>query len=234
MKGSEFYHLGKKVGEEESDPDTFAPVLGADGGHAVVPIATAHERKAVRADAGKGTVDGAAEVLVECGGINTAAIVEATFVLARGELVSLAEGHLLREDGGIASDGDILIGDKDKPEVVVGEGGTSTHVETLVPPMEYVAFGELVGRMVENLTTRVSRIGIKHRHNFLKLVAETCGATDLIESGAGKEARGIDLVEVPSVEHVVEGGVGGVDLEGGELVVPIVEDAGEFGVDFVG
>ncbi len=48
--------------EEESEPDAFAPAFDADAAHAVVPVAAAHERQAVRTH-GDRVIDGADAVI---------------------------------------------------------------------------------------------------------------------------------------------------------------------------
>ena len=125
----------------------------------------------------------------------------------------------------------ILVGHEDEPEVVVAEGGAGAEMEALVPPVEHIAFGELMGRMVENLAACVCRVAIEDRHDVLQLVAEACGTAHLVEAGTREETRGVDLVEIPAVEHVVESRVGRLHLYGGEFGVPIVDHALELGVD---
>ena len=52
--------------QEEAQPDAFARALDADQVHAVVPVAGAHQRQAVRAEL-QAVLDGAHAVLVEAG-----------------------------------------------------------------------------------------------------------------------------------------------------------------------
>ena len=227
----ELFHLGEEVGEEEGDPDGFALAGSADGGEAVVPVAAADEGEAMGSEARESAVDGAAEVFVEGCLLSALVVVYAAFGYAGGKGLGVAEGHLFGEDGGVAGDGDVLVGDEEEPEVVVGEGGAGA--EACVPPVEDIAFGELVCGVEEDLAASVGGVGVEERHDILELVAETGGAADLVEAGTGEEAGGIDLIEVPAVDHVVEGAVGGFDLDGGEFAVPVVDDAFEFGVDEV-
>ena len=58
--------LRQHVVEEEAQPDAFALALLADQVHAVVPVAGAHQRQAVRAEA-QAVSDGAHAVLVQAG-----------------------------------------------------------------------------------------------------------------------------------------------------------------------
>ena len=86
---------------------------------------------------------------------------DAAFGFAGLEGLALAEGHFLGEDGGVGGDGDVLMGYKEEPEVVVAEGGAGTDFEVLVPPMEDVSFGELVGCVVEDLATGVGGVAVE-------------------------------------------------------------------------
>ena len=54
------------VDQEPGEPDRFAPAFVADPVHAVVPVARAHQRQAVRAD-GQAVVDRPGAVLVDAG-----------------------------------------------------------------------------------------------------------------------------------------------------------------------
>ena len=187
-------HLGQQVGEEEGHPDALALALDTYGRHTVVPVAATHQREAMDAATRHSAVDGTAQVLVKRRRLVAGAVVEAALVLAGKQLVGYAERHLLDEDGGVAGDMHILVGHEDEPEVVVAEGGAGAEMEALVPPVEHIAFGELMGRMVENLAACVCRVAIEDRHDVLQLVAETGGTTHLIEAGAREEARGVDLI----------------------------------------
>ena len=160
-------------------------------------------------------------------------VVHAAFGFPRGEGLGVAEGYGLGEDGVVAGDSDVLVGDEEQPQVVVAEGGASAEMQALVPPVEDVAFGELVGGMVENLSTGILRVAVEQRHHVLQLVPEARGAANLVEARAGVEARGVDLVEVPAVQHVVQGAVGRLDLDVAELLVPVGHHAVELGIDRV-
>ena len=60
------FELHEHVVEEEGEPDALALAVLADEVHAVVPVAAAHERQAVLAEA-QAVLDGADAVLVERG-----------------------------------------------------------------------------------------------------------------------------------------------------------------------
>ena len=74
--------------------------------------------------------------------------------------------------------------------------------------------------MFKDLTTGIVGVAVETAHDILQLVAEAGGAAHLVEAGTGKETGGIDLVEIPAVEHVVERGVGRVDLDDTQFLVP--------------
>ena len=147
-------------------------------------------------------------------------VVHAAFGFAWCKLVGLAERYHLGKYRGVARYVYILIGDKYEPEVVVAEGCSGSEMHTCVPPVEYVSFGKLMCGVVDNLSTGIAWVAIKHTHHILQLVAESSGTAHLIETCAGKEARRIDLIEVPAVEHIVETPVGGLDLNLTELFIP--------------
>ena len=139
-------------------------------------------------------------------------IVQAALGFARCELIGLTEGNRHTENGVVACDADILVGDVDKPEVVVAEGCACAEVHTFVPPVQNIAFGKLVGSVIQDLPTGIIGIAVEDAHHVLQLVAEASCAAHLIECGTCKQTRGVDLVEIPAVEHIVETGIRRVDL----------------------
>ena len=181
-------------------------------------------------------VDSAAQMLVQRGVLEVAValvgalchpvfgegITQAALRLFGVELVGLAKYHLLVQDALVAGDVDILVGDIHEPEIVVAEGGAGSGHHALMPPVQHVAFGKLMGGMVQNLAAGIVGVAVEAGHDVLQLVAEAGGAAHLVESGAGKEARRVDLVEVPAVQHIVEGLVGGLHLDGVQPLVPKV------------
>ena len=135
------FHLGQQVDQEEGNPDALAFAAHADAAHAVVPVAASHQRQPMFADTAHGAVDGTTQVFVErsileigrlfvgseCHLVFRHRVADAAFGLAFGQMVAFAEGHRLGEYVVVASDGDVLVGDVDKPQVVVAEGGR--HVQ---------------------------------------------------------------------------------------------------------
>ena len=88
--------------EEEAEPDALAAALAPDPVHAVVPVARAHQRQAVRA-LGQRAVERAAAMLVQAGALARVLGQEERLVLAVGELPGVQETHHLVENRAIAA-----------------------------------------------------------------------------------------------------------------------------------
>ena len=93
--------LRQHLAQEEAQPDALAPALDADQVHAVVPVAGAHQRQAVRAEA-QPVHDGAHAVLVEAGGSRRAAGQVVVRVVAGVHRAALEEVDRLVQDAGVA------------------------------------------------------------------------------------------------------------------------------------
>ena len=73
--------------------------------------------------------------------------------------------------------------------------------------------------------------GERQRHAVLQLVAETIGATGLVETGARSDPTGYGLVKQPAVKHDIHGAVGRCHLHCIELRLPVRVYRGQFSVN---
>ena len=89
-----------------------------------------------------------------------------------------------------------------------------------VPPLQHVAFGELLARVQHDLPARQAGVEEQERQHVLQLVAEAKGAAALVRAGAAPEARGEHLVGQPMVDQPIEGGLVGLDPDGAEALRP--------------
>ena len=96
-----------------------------------------------------------------------------------------------------------------------------------MPPVLDVAFAELPRRAQQQVLADERRLGVHQRHHVLQLVAEPERAPRLVEAAAAPEAARHGLVEEPAVGQRVERGVGRLDVDGAERVVPVLPDGFE-------
>ena len=89
--------------------------------------------------------------------------------------------------------------------------------------MLIVALDELPAGGPQEMLADERRPGDRHRHPVLELVAESIGAARLVEGRARHDAAGERLIEQPAVQHHIHGGVGRLDLDGAEDVIPFLD-----------
>ena len=66
-----------------------------------------------------------------------------------------------------------------------------------------------------------------HRQDVLKLIAEPVGPSGLVEGGPGPDAAGQSLIEKPAVEEEVHRGIGCLDLDRAQHLIPVFLDLTE-------
>ena len=201
-------------GEEPAQPDAFALAVDADAVHAVVPIAAAHQRQAVCAEA-KAVVDrpeAVAEQILRKRG-DGGQLVALVFVRLQRQRMQVGDSFV--EDVGVAGGGDVVAHDERQPEVVVGESRANAAAGRRMPPMLHVALLELARRGLQNHLPGDLRQTVDEGHHVLQLVAEAEGAARLIERRSPPDAATERLVQQPVVDEHVEGAVGRVDFDGG-------------------
>ena len=215
---------------EPAQPAAFATALRADRVHAVVPVAGADQRQAVRA-AGEAGVDRQRAVLVQrrlpVGHFG----LEEGIGGAVGDRLALQERQLFVQHRAVAADLDVMHRHIGQPHAIVADLRAHALAVRRQPPVLHVALGKLAPGGAQQVLAR--QVGAAHaqRHHVLQLVAEAPGAAGLVVRGARPQAAGGDLVQQPVVEQDVERAVGRADLHGVEQVVPLRRDAGEQVVD---
>src|SRR5918994_5263892 len=101
----------------------------------------------------------------------------------------------------------VVIHNVRQPGEVVRESGAHAASALRMPPVLNVALEKLAGRGPEYVLPRHYRLGVHECHHILKLVAEAVSAAALIERRAGPHAAGERLVQRPTVDHRIEGGL---------------------------
>src|SRR5260221_10208423 len=94
-----------------------------------------------------------------------------------------------------------------------------------MPPMQDVAFPELIGGRAQKMLSRKGRFGMHQRHHILELVAKPECTTGLIKTGSTPEPAAQRLVEQPTVGHQVYRWIGGFDLNCAKRLFPILANA---------
>ncbi len=117
-----------------------------------------------------------------------------------------------------------------EPEHVVGDSGPHTPADGDATNAGHPLRGT-VGVPPRSRWERVSSgaPSTSSRQSW-KLIAEAERPARLVERRARSEPAAQDLIEQPTVEHQVQGGVGGLDLNGGQYPIPTREHRLERGV----
>ena len=148
---------------------------------------------------------------------------EEGLVLARPQHGPFEKRNALVEDGEIAGDLDVM-GDRiGQPDAIVGDPRPHALAGMGQPPMLIIALDELPAGGPQEMLADERRPGDRHRHPVLELVAESIGATRLVEGRARHDTAGERLIEQPAVQHHIHGGVGRLHLDGAEDVIPFLD-----------
>ncbi|MNN76619.1 hypothetical protein D3C81_1930170 [compost metagenome] len=110
-----------------------------------------------------------------------------------------------------------MTGRQRQPQVIVRTAAAYTAIQRWVPPVLHVAFGILMGRTQQQVTTHAGGIGMDHRHAVLQLIAKADRSAGLVVATAGLEATGDHLVHQPAIDHDIDARVGGLDLNHAQL-----------------
>ena len=215
-------HAAQKPGQ----PDRLAASLMADPVHAVVPVAGAHQRQAVRAQR-QAAVDGAGAVLVHAGGLLAGLGCVIRVFSAFGNRRSVDECHVLVQHAGVARGLQVVAAGVGQPQQVVRKMGAHAFAAGRVPPVLHVTFGKLARSTEHDLGAQPRRVGQRQRHRVLQLVAKARSAASLIEAGLGPKAADHGLVEQPVVDQGIEMGIGRADLHLAEQARPGGLDTGQ-------
>ncbi len=135
----------------------------ADAVHAVVPVAAAHERQAVRADRPAG-LERADAVLVDGGGLLGDG--RAAGRRPRASIGSSGPSRkavTLVEHGRVAGRREVLGDHERQPVAVVGDVRAHAAAGERLPPVQHVALGELVARRLDDLLAHEVGAGDQQR-----------------------------------------------------------------------
>jgi hypothetical protein len=169
--------------KEERKPDTFPPAVDTHEIHPVVPVAGAHQRQSVRAEA-QSVQDRAHAMLVKRRDFRGPRGQVVVRVLAGVQQPTLEEWNELIEDGGVTRNKDVAGRREGQPQVVIRALRAHAASAGRMPPVLDVAFDELATCRQQDLLARQSRIRVQQRKRILQLIAETERAARLVEATA--------------------------------------------------
>ena len=89
-----------------------------------------------------------------------------------------------------------------------------------MPPLEHVAFAELLARVQHDLRSGQPRLEKRERQHVLQLVAIAGRAAKLVRADAAEQPRGVELIGQPGVDQPVEVRPVGADLDLAEPLGP--------------
>ncbi len=215
---------------------TLSPVpCDADAIHAVVPVACAHQRKAVRCRRrGCGRCDRARSARTASRARRDARL-EVRLHLASGQHRPVEERDGLVQDRPVAGNVEIVACHVRQPEQVVGDAGPHPAAQ----PARATSAGR---RPSTNWRDAAFRICARVRSGRDTASAMTScswsrkpiGAAGLVERRSRPDAAGKRLIEEPLVQHQVERAIGSLHLDRAQHVVPAVRDRLEPGFEIVG
>ena len=155
------------------------------------------------------------------GGARGRLVLRVAIVLLRLQWLSVKERHGFIENRDIARRSDVLGRHVGEPGQVIRAACSHPTTRGRVPPVQNVSLLELMLGRLQNVRPRDRRGGMEHRKDVLKLVAISERSARLIEPGATKDPRRERLVQEPTIEHEVHGGLGGLHADAFEKSVPI-------------
>ena len=100
----------------------------------------------------------------------------------------------------------------------LAEAGSSTR--GAVPPLEHIAFTELLACMQYDLRPGETRFKQRQRQHILQLVAIAGRSAKLVRASTAKQSRSVKLIGQPSVDQPVEVGPVGAHLDLAEPLGP--------------
>ncbi len=145
----------------------------------------------------------------------------------RRQRIGFEKRHPHAEQAVVSRGAQVVRDDKRQPEQVVGAFRAEPSARGFVPPVQHVAFGELLRGRSENL--RLQQIGPRERqrHDVLQLIAESERAAWLVVARPRPQPAARRLIEQPAIHHHVEGIVWRVHLNRAEVLVPASMHGGE-------
>ena len=127
--------------------------------------------------------------------------------------------HFL-QNGQVPGGLDVFGRQQGQPQQVVGEPGPDAPAVGGMPPVQHVAFDELVGGVKQDLLPGFFRPQRQQGRGVLQLIPEAEGSAGLIKSRPAPDAAAEGLIRQPAVHHDVQGGRRGLDLQAGQTLTP--------------
>ena len=148
--------LPQHFAQEEAQPDALALAAHPHQIHAVVPVAGAHQRQAVRAEA-QAVRDRAHAVLVEAGRRGGASGQVVVGIVLRADRAAFEKVHGLVQHPGVAAARHVAAHRQRQPEVVVGAMRAHAAAGWRMPPVLDVALLELAARAQQQVLAQPRR-----------------------------------------------------------------------------
>ena len=214
------------MGEEPAQPQTFAAAVVQP----VVPVAAAHQRQAMLAEAARDAAFKRGLRVVEYAGLlpgRFRRLVSVTLrrVKERRVYIIFFKLTYIRVSGSFY----IFAQRPDQPQQIVGAAGADAlvAVRVRVPPVHDVALDILVTAGVEDALARINGADKQQIHAVLKLIAEADRAAALVEAAAPLKAAGDGLICAPAAEIAVERRASAAHGEAAEQRVPVAAHRSE-------
>ena len=225
--------LIEHIVKEKRQPDAFAFAFLADQVHAVIPVATAHERQTMGAER-QTVVHRPDAMLVECGNFigNLRQVV--VRLLVGPQQPGTQKRHAFIQHSRVAGGAHIAAKCVGKPKIIIRKMRAHAAADRRVPPVLHVAFVELATGSAQQMLAQEARLGMNESHPVLQLVAETERAPGLVEPGASPHPTGERLIDKPAVSKEIDGPVGRFDVHHAQGPAPVVPNAFEGAVGVAG
>src|SRR5208283_4220427 len=143
-------------------------------------------------------------------------------VLFRVNLPAIEEVDRFVQYSGIPRAENVPARRQGQPEVIIRTVRAHASARWGMPPMLDIALAKLTGRAEEQVLTKKAWLGMDKRHRVLQLVAETEGASRLVECAPRPKTAGESLVDEPAVSQDVERLVGRFHLHRAQRVLPVL------------
>ena len=150
--------LAQHFAQEEPEPDAFAAALVPDAIHAVVPVAGADQRQAVRAVA-QPMLNRSPRMLVQARRFGRAPGHVVPRLLVRRHRRTVEETHLLVEHAGVVGRLHVPAQRERQPEVIVRNARPNAAPRRRMPPVLHVALDELSARAEQQVLAQQPRAG---------------------------------------------------------------------------
>jgi len=198
---------GRKVHEhaveEKSQPCAFALAAMAHPVHAVVPVATAKQRKAME-PGGVAAINRAHAMFEQRAVVGRHCGRRVHVLLAARQRRGRQVRHLFVQHARVARAADVLGHHVGQPQHVVGTPRADAASGGFVPPMLDVALHELSPGRAQQMRARQVWSREYQRHHVLQLIAKAVRAPGLVVAAPRPQAAADGLIQQPSVQHGVE------------------------------